>query len=240
MRLSIVIPTKNEENYLPRLLESIRSQAFSDYEVIVADAASSDRTRVVAEDFGAKVVEGGLPGPGRNRGAEAAQGELLFFLDADVVLPSESFLSDMLQEMDERNVDVATTRWTPDPVSTIDHAIYGFYNTYTLATEQLLPHAMGACILVKRELFERLKGFDETVSFAEDHDFARRAVAAGARFGVMRRHKLPVSVRRFVKDGRFGFALKCLYTELHMIAKGPLRKLPFAYEFAHFDRDRRD
>ena len=97
MRLSIVIPTKNEENYLPRLLESIRSQVFSDYEVIVADAASTDRTREVAVKFGAKVVEGGLPGPGRNRGAEAAQGDRLLFLDADVVLPSEDFLSDMLK-----------------------------------------------------------------------------------------------------------------------------------------------
>jgi glycosyltransferase involved in cell wall biosynthesis len=239
MRLSIVIPTKNEENYLPRLLESIRKQAFSDYEVIVADAGSSDRTREIAQGFGAKVVEGGLPGPGRNRGAEAAQGERLLFLDADVILPSANFLTDMVQEMDERNVDVATTRWTPDPVSTIDHAIYGFYNTYTLATERLLPHAMGCCILIKRELFERLKGFDEAVLFAEDHDLARRAVALGARFGVMRRHKLLVSVRRFVKDGRFGFALKCLYTELHMVAKGPLRKLPFTYEFAHFDREDR-
>lgn len=237
MRLSIVIPTKNEENYLPRLLASIRQQVFSDYEVIVADAASTDGTREVATRFGAKVVEGGLPGVGRNRGAEVAQGEFLFFLDADVVLPSTSFLSDMLEEMNGRGVDLATTRWTPDPVSTIDEALYGFYNTYTLATEHLLPHAMGACILVKRSLFHRLKGFDETVTFAEDHDFARRAVASGARFGVMRRHKLPVSVRRFVKDGRVGFALKCLYTELHMIAKGPVRKMPFRYEFAHFDSD---
>ena len=75
-----------EEEYLPKLLESIKSQDFTDYEIIVADAQSDDNTREIAKEYGCIVVEGGLPGPGRNRGAEVAQGEMLLFLDSDFSL----------------------------------------------------------------------------------------------------------------------------------------------------------
>ena len=86
MKLSIIIPTYNEENYLPLLLKSIQAQNFSDYEIIIADAGSQDRTREIARDADCRVVDGGLPAVGRNRGAESAQGEYLLFLDADVCL----------------------------------------------------------------------------------------------------------------------------------------------------------
>ena len=51
MIFSIIIPTYNEEEYLPVLLDSIKEQDFNDYEIIVADANSSDRTREIAEDI---------------------------------------------------------------------------------------------------------------------------------------------------------------------------------------------
>ena len=105
MKLSIVIPTKNEEVLLPLLLESIRGQSFTDYEVIVADAKSTDATPRIAASFGARVVEGGMPAPGRNRGAEQATGDVLVFFDADVILPNEHFLRDCLEEMEQKNID---------------------------------------------------------------------------------------------------------------------------------------
>ena len=80
MIFSIIIPTYNEEEYLPVLLESIKKQDFDDYEVIVADANSTDRTREIAEEYGCIVVDGGLPGVGRNNGARVAKGEYLLFL----------------------------------------------------------------------------------------------------------------------------------------------------------------
>ena len=69
MILSIIIPTYNEEEYLPVLLESIKEQSFDDYEVIVADANSTDKTREIAKEYGCIVVDGGLPAVGRNNGA---------------------------------------------------------------------------------------------------------------------------------------------------------------------------
>jgi len=72
MKVSIIIPALNEEKTLPVLLDSIKAQDFSDYEVIVADANSKDRTREIAAEYGCRVVDGGLPAVGRNAGAGGA------------------------------------------------------------------------------------------------------------------------------------------------------------------------
>jgi glycosyltransferase involved in cell wall biosynthesis len=68
VKLSIIIPAKNEEKLLPTLLESIREQSFTDYEIILADANSTDDTRKLAASYGVRVVQGGMPGPGRKMG----------------------------------------------------------------------------------------------------------------------------------------------------------------------------
>lgn len=58
--ISIIIPTWNEENYLPKLLECIKKQTYRDYEVIVADANSTDNTKAIAKKYDCKIVKGGL------------------------------------------------------------------------------------------------------------------------------------------------------------------------------------
>ena len=79
MTISIIIPTLNEARFLPKLLESIKKQTFTDYEVIVADAGSKDKTLEIAKKYGARIVKGGFPAEGRNAGARAAKGDFLFF-----------------------------------------------------------------------------------------------------------------------------------------------------------------
>lgn len=234
MQLSIVIPAKNEELLLPRLLASIRAQRFTDYEIIVADAHSTDSTPRVAAQFGARVVEGGLPGPGRNRGAAHARGEYLLFLDADVLLLDESFLEDGLQEICDRALDVGTCRVSALQGTTTDRAFHEAYNIYTLATEPILPHATGACLWVKRSVHQELGGFDEVVVFAEDHDFARRAKKRDFRVGILRKHKIAISTRRYRKEGMVQIAAKFMFSELYMVALGSFKRLPFKYEFGEF------
>ena len=229
-RLSIVIPVKNEEKILPTLLASIQAQTFRDYEVIVADAHSTDGTAKIAKKFGARVVEGGMPGPGRNKGALHAKGEIILFLDADVELSRTKFLEECLAEMDRKKLDIATCAVKPLTRSHVDRAMYHIYNAYTRATAKVRPHAAGFCIFVRRHLHEKIKGFDEEVVFAEDHDYAQRAHAHG-RFGILRSHSIASSVRRLEKDGRLLIALRYFYAELFIIAKRPMKKkLPFEYE----------
>jgi len=229
-RVSIVIPAKNEEKILPKLLESLKAQSFRDYEVIVADAHSTDRTVDIAKEFGADVVEGGLPGPGRNKGAIQARGEIIAFLDADVQLPSPKFLEDCIAEMDRKKVDVATCKVKPLSRKPIDKAMHEAYNAYAVVTEKVMPHAPGFCILARRHAHYGINGFDEQVVFAEDHDYVQRAQKQGFKFGLLRSHPIAVSVRRLEKDGRLAIALKYIFGELHMMTKGTFKDMPFEYE----------
>jgi glycosyltransferase involved in cell wall biosynthesis len=229
-KLSIVIPAKNEEEVLPKLLDSIKSQTFTDYEVILADAHSTDKTVEIARSYGAKIVEGGMPGPGRNKGAVAAQGEVIAFLDADVQLPNAKFLGDCMAEMDKKGLDIATCKVKPMSRKPLDRALHEVYNAYAIATEKINPHAPGFCILVRRHAHEGIKGFDEQVVFAEDHDYVQRAHGRGHSFGILRSHPIGVSVRRLDKDGRLGIALKYIFGELHLLTKGSIKKIPFKYE----------
>ena len=112
MIISIIIPTYNEEDYLPNLLDSIKSQNFDDYEVIVADANSTDRTREIAESYGCIVVDGGLPAVGRNNGARVAKGEYLLFLDSDLEL-TDDYLRNVLYEFKMEQLGIAITRMKP-------------------------------------------------------------------------------------------------------------------------------
>jgi glycosyltransferase involved in cell wall biosynthesis len=229
-RVSIIIPTKNEEKHLPVLLEDIEAQTFKDYEVIVADAFSTDKTREIAAAHGAHVVDGGLPGPGRNRGAAQAKGDIFIFFDADVQLPSHRYIEDCIAEMDRKKLDIATCKVKPLSRNPLDKALHEVYNTYVIMTSKLRPHAPGFCIFVRKDTHLLIDGFDEKVVFAEDHDYVIRAEKKGFRFGFLRSHPIAVSVRRLEKDGRLAIAMKYLYSEFHLIAKGSFKEMPFDYE----------
>src|SRR5665213_837637 len=101
--LSVVIPAYNEATYIDRLLEDLTKQSYKDFEVIVSDAQSKDGTNKVVQSFAKKLnvilVESPPKGPGagRNRGARAARGNWLLFLDADDDIDDPDFLSTLLE-----------------------------------------------------------------------------------------------------------------------------------------------
>jgi len=234
--LSIIIPTLDEEKHLPLLLESIKKQDFSDYEIIAADAGSEDKTLEIAKDYGCKIVAGGLPARGRNQGAKAARGDLLLFLDADVILPEKTF-GKILEEFNRRKLDIATFCLLPSKKNKMSKFFFTFfYNLPITSLEKVLPHAaMG--ILIKKSLFEKLSGFDEKIKLAEDHDLARRAGKLG-KYGILKSTKLFVSDRRFKKDGWLKTGSKYLFCEGYMIFIGPVKSDIFKYKFNHYSKNK--
>ncbi|MFP5416488.1 MAG: glycosyltransferase, partial [Actinomycetes bacterium] len=168
-RVSVVVPARNEAVLLPRLLESLAKQTRPPDEVVVADALSVDETVEVARELGALVVRGGPPAVGRNAGACATTGELLLFLDADVV-PGPGFVADAVGEFTRRRLDVATAPIAPVEQAWDFRVAYRIIGLWLRAVSRISPHAVGACILVRRDLHDRLGGFDETLALAEDHD----------------------------------------------------------------------
>ena len=155
MIFSIIIPTYNEEDYLPVLLDSIKEQDFNDYEVIVADANSKDRTREIAEEYGCTVVDGGLPAVGRNNGAKVAKGEILLFLDSDLQL-TEDYLAKVLYEFRMENLGIAITQMLPMSNKIEDKLYHDFANYFMISVENIKPHGAGCYgIIAKRELHEK-------------------------------------------------------------------------------------
>lgn len=230
--LSIIIPTLNEEELLAALFESIKKQNISGIEIIIADAGSRDRTLDIAKQYGAMVVSGGLPARGRNEGAKMAKGDLLFFVDADVEFEDAAFVG-MLEEFRERQLGVASF-FLVFPAKFQQLGLNIFYNIPIRIAERILPHgAMG--ILVKREIFDKVGGFDETIKLAEDHHFVREA-AKLTKFGLFRSSKLHVSPRRFQTDGWVMTYIKFMLTELHMVFFGPVRSDIFKYRFGHYSK----
>lgn len=206
-KLSIVIPTYNEERHIAPLLQSIESQAFKDLEVIVADAYSRDNTPVLAQAYGAKVIEGGTPSYGRNRGGEAAKSPMLCFIDADSKLPDSMFLTKALKEIESRKLDIAGTMQQPGKSKGFMNSLFYkvFYEITNLglrASERTKNPFMQICMFAKKEVFDSVKGFPD-YEFGEDSAFAKIAVNDfGYRFGTLVKcGKVLSSPRRFEKHG---------------------------------------
>lgn len=230
--LSVIIPTYNEERYLPYLLRSLVAQTAKNFEVIVADNRSKDKTREIARTFGARIVDGGMPSEGRNAGAAAAKGDLLLFLDADVILPDPKFLEDTVNEFRERGLGVATCKVQPMSDKRIDLYLHEAFNYFMWVTAALRPHAPGFCIFARKSVHDAIGGFDPEIKLAEDHDYVERA-SKKAKFGILKSHKIPVSVRRLDKDGRFRTAVKYLAAEVYMRTKGKIKTDLFKYRFGY-------
>ena len=235
MKISIIIPALNEEAMLPRLLDSIKAQDFKDYEIIVSDAHSRDRTREIALEYGCRVVDGGLPAAGRNAGAAVAQGEFLFFLDADVVLP-QGFIRNVYHEMQDRYFDLATCEIRPLSDYRLDRVLHRMINLGVILNLRTDPKALGFCIFVTKRLFQRVGGFDETVLVAEDNNFVKRASEfRGLRY--LSSAYILVSIRRFEKEGRFAYMKKGIKLNLYRTFKGEIRSDDvIEYEFDAFDK----
>lgn len=231
--LSIIIPTLNEENYLPQLLGSIKKQSFIGYEIIITDAGSLDKTVEIAKKENCKIIPGGLPSKGRNKGVKVAQGELLLFIDADVKLP-KNFLENALNEFKKRNLDV--TSFYLKSENKLHNFLFNFlYNSSTKATQDTLPQAMHI-VLIKKNLHQKIGGFDEKIKLGEELNYVRQASKIG-KFGVLKSTYILASTRRYSRDGWFKTWSKYFLCQLHMIFLGPVKSDIFRYKFNHYSKN---
>lgn len=234
--LSIVVPTLNEEDCLPLLLDSIKKKNSNfQYEIVVADAGSRDRTIEIARNYDCKIVSGGFPSKSKNEGAKFSRGDLILFLDADTVLIEDSLFK-LLKEFKERQLDVASFSLK---VNQRFHDIsYNlFYNFPAFLTEKFLPQAMNT-ILVKKEVHQKIGGFDEEIRIGEELDYVRKGAKVG-KFGVLKSAKILASPRRFSEDGWFSTWLKYFLCQIHMLTFGPVKSDILRYKFNHYSKNKK-
>jgi len=234
--ISIIIPTLDEESYLPCLLAAIRIQTYSPLEIIVADAGSTDQTVEIALRAGCRVVPGGRPAQGRNAGAAIARGSVLLFLDADVIPPPD-FLLRTLTEFSRRHLDAATCPVQPLGANLVDSVFHKAANGFMQIVCPVNPHAPGFCIFCRRETHEAIGGFDEDLHMSEDHDYVKRVASQRQRFGILHT-PIPVSVRRLESDGRWNVALRYTFLALNQVTGNHIDQTIFdryigEYRFGH-------
>lgn len=199
-KYSVVIPTFNEEKYLPLLLEDLHNQTFKDFEVIVSDANSTDSTRSIAKKYGATVCDGGLPSVGRNNGAKLAKGDVLVFLDADVRI-NRDFIECIDKEFSNKNLDVAVGLFDTNFEKLSEKIVYSIWNLSKIIRQKTkFPDGDGQFMVFKKSIFEYLEGFNENVSVAEDSEILKRVKSNNFKFGVISVRYVP-SNRRYKKIG---------------------------------------
>jgi glycosyltransferase involved in cell wall biosynthesis len=234
--LSIIIPVLNEEKYLPRLLESIKSQSFVDYEIIVSDGGSIDKTRSIAEEFGTKFLVNTKikhPSAQRNNGAAIANGDTLLFLDADSVL-SPDFLVNACKEFREQKLKAAGfyVQFNPNKF---------YYNIYSVTSNVLCylkqfsnhPAAVGAGLMSDKEAHKKINGFDLEVLLAEDYDYCERLSRIG-KFRMIKSTRLLYSSRRIEKEGFWQAGWKWIKMGLFTLTHRRIKKQIIKYDFGKF------
>ncbi len=205
---SIIIPTLNEEKFLPKLLDSLSRQTNKDFEAVVVDGASRDKTVQAAHQFMRKiprltvdiVKKPGLPVQ-RNRGAAISRGEWLVFADADTVfLPY--FIDRISAFIRDGKSQLFTTWFRSDSEDPKDAVYTLFANVYIEATLLFKKQqTFGPLTIVHRQAFDLVNGYDEAHAFHEDVDFGQRLHRAGVSLDILRETLYVWSLRRFRKHG---------------------------------------
>lgn len=235
--LSIIIPTLNEEKYLPDLIYLIRSQIFSDYEIIISDACSDDRTVDVATEHGCRVVKGTKekrhPSVQRNAGAKIAKGDIFLFLDADTRFKGDDFLKKVIEDFNNRKLGVAGFYMDFDSDKFFYKFYYCFYNFFTFLAQYIRPIGLGAGLVVRRELHEKIGGFREDLFIGEDQYYCDQ-IAKISKFRLIKKTKIFFSIRRFEKEGRWKLFFKIIYGTLYVLFVGPVKKKIVKYDFGKY------
>jgi glycosyltransferase involved in cell wall biosynthesis len=166
----------------------LSKSAYKQWECIIVDDGSADNSIAIAESYGAKIVKNMPPRSGparaRNMGAQAAQGDVLFFMDADILVRPET-LSRVAAIM-QANPSLAACFGSYDDSPTETNFLSQYRNLQHHYVHQISQTAASTfwsgCGAIRREIFKEIEGFDATAyprPSIEDIELGYRLKAAG-------------------------------------------------------------
>jgi glycosyltransferase involved in cell wall biosynthesis len=204
--ITIVVPCKNEENYIAHLLIHLRQQSIGNTRIIIADC-STDNTREVIEimkgELNVEIIEGGPVSTAKNNGARLVTTPYILFIDADVRFFKDTVIQDAVNLIESKNLDLIGLN-----IKCYDkdlRAKVGFtaFNLINHALKYFSPFAVGAFMLTRRDRFEEYGGFPEQFSTSEDFFLSRKY--SPKKFKLLKHH-FGQDSRRFKKMGYLGMA----------------------------------
>ncbi len=205
-KISIIIPTYNEERYIGRTLESIKNQPYKDIEVIVADSNSSDNTKEIVRKVypGARIINKRKRGVGIacNAAASIAKGSLLMFIDADTSI-TRGLLGAYDRAFDDREVVAAT-----GPIIPLEKTTRSIEIGYAVVSVHLVrlfmrigkPSTISSNLMVRKNAYLKLGGFSTTMNTYYDWDLSNRISKVG-KIVFVENAVAKTSVRRIKKWG---------------------------------------
>ena len=188
LMISVIIPVHNGMNTIARCLEAVAASDYPRYECIVVDDSSTDGTVAIARQFAARVLEldGGPFGPAyaRNRGAEAAYGDVVFFVDADVLICPDTVSKVAETFATHPDTDAVFGSYDDEPEAGDFSSQYKnlFHHfVHQQGREEAVTFWSG-CGAVRRQVFSEAAGFDELDYLRpsiEDIELGYRLTASG-------------------------------------------------------------
>ena len=217
--VSVVIPAFQEEKYIAATLSKLVNINHL-IEIIVVDGGSKDKTVEVARRFTDKVYvlrERGIA-RARNYGAKRACGDVMVFLDADVIPPA-NFVEKVLETFSDSTVIGATCSIMPVKPRFHEKVFFHLHNSLTRILARFKPHCRGEFFVARRSEFFKVNGFDESLPCTEDHELAFRLSKRG-RFVFIKDLTVYESLRRFRKLGLFRVVGIWLANYLSFVIRG--------------------
>jgi len=220
---SIVIPAFNEERFLPRCLESLKNQDFKDFEIIVVDNNSTDKTAEIAKKFGAILLFEKNQGVAfaRQKGFQSGRGEIIATTDADTILP-KNWLSRIFEEFKKDKDLVAfggSCEFYSGPISA--KLASKFLLKPFLFLDKIFSGGwslMGCNMAIKKEAFLRVGGFNTNLKLNEDIEISHRLSKIG-KIILDPNFKVKTSGRRYRNGLILGLITYCLPTISRVLFK---------------------
>lgn len=205
-KITIVVPCKNEENYISHLLEHLKKQNIGNTRVIIADC-STDNTREVINankgNLNVEIIEGGPVSIAKNNGARLVTTRYILFIDSDVRFFNDSVIFDSVNEMEYHNLDligIYAKCYDGNLTAQIGFMLFNFINNIM---KHKVPFAVGAFMLTRKDRFDEYGGFAEKYGTSED--FFLSKMYDPKKFKLVN-HYFGQDSRRFQKMGYFGMA----------------------------------
>lgn len=205
-KITIVIPCKNEENYIGWLLLQLRNQSIGNTRIIIADCSTDNTREVIQAQKGrlnVEIVDGGPVSIAKNNGAKLVTTPYILFIDADVRFFNINTIRDAVDEIESNELDLVGLYikcYDNNRKSQIGFMIFNFVNRIM---SYKVPFAVGAFMLTRRDKFEQFGGFAEKFGTSEDFFFSK--MYDPKKFKLVNDY-VGQDSRRFQKMGYFGMA----------------------------------
>ncbi len=203
-RVSIIIPTLNEEKYIGKLLNCLVRQTYKDFEVVVVDGNSEDRTKEVIKKYknklDLKLINSKKKNIAlqRNLGAEKARHSAIIFIDADVIIEM-NFLQKSIAQIRNRKAKAAIPKYIPLDKKWYYKLFFSIINFTLWLTQKVKPCGIGICIFSNKITHNKVKGFNENLFWTDDMEYIYKL---SKKIKITRLStNAYLSVRRFEKEG---------------------------------------